>query len=74
MIDWISIDENVPTSGQRVLVCFDDGFILIGAYMDYEEDEKEPFWVFDGEQDFNLEDSKVIGWMPLPKSYKEVKE
>ena len=73
-IDWISIDENVPTIGRRVLVCFDDGFILIGAYMDYAEDEKEPFWVFDGEQNFNLKDSKVIGWMPLPESYKEVEK
>lgn len=68
-IDWISIDENVPINGQRVLVCFDDGFILIGAYMDYADDGKESFWVFDGEEDFNLEDAQVIAWMPLPEPY-----
>lgn len=70
--EWISIDKNVPTNGQRVLVCFNDGFILIGAYINYaedEEDKEESFWVFDGEEDFNLEDAQVIAWMPLPEPY-----
>ena len=73
-IDWISIDENVPTNGQRVLVCFNDGFILIGAYINYADDGKEPYWVFDGEEDFNLEDAQVIAWAPLPESYKAESE
>ena len=68
-IEWISIDANVPTNGQRVLVCFNDGFILIGAYINYADDGKEPYWVFDGEEDFNLEDAQVIAWMPLPEPY-----
>lgn len=71
-MEWISIDKNVPTNGQRVLVCFNDGFILIGAYINYaedEEDKEEPYWVFDGEEDFNLEDAQVIAWMPLPEPY-----
>lgn len=73
-IDWISIDEKVPINGQRVLVCFNDGFILIGAYINYAEDGKEPYWVFDGEEDFNLEDAQVIAWMPLPESHKAESE
>lgn len=68
-MEWIPIDANVPTNGQRVLVCFNDGFILIGAYINYADDGKEPYWVFDGEEDFNLEDAQVIAWMPLPPSY-----
>lgn len=71
-MEWISIEKNVPTNGQRVLVCFNDGFILIGAYINYaedEEDKEESFWVFDGEEDFNLEDAQVIAWTPLPEQY-----
>lgn len=63
--------KNAPTNGQRVLVCFNDGFILIGAYINYADDGKEPYWVFDGEgeEDFNLEDAQVIAWLQLPEQY-----
>lgn len=73
----ITHDKNVPTNGQRVLVCFNDGFILIGAYINYaedEEDKEESFWVFDGEENFDLEDAQVTAWMPLPESYKAESE
>lgn len=69
-ITWTSINEKPPETGERVLVLFNDGFIMIGSYLDY-EDGTPITWILDGQEDYNININNIIAWMSTPESYKE---
>ena len=69
-ITWIPITERPPETGERVLVLFADGFVMIGSYLDW-EDGSPVTWVLDGQEDYNVDINNIVAWMSTPPSYKE---
>ena len=68
MNKWIPLKDQMPMTGQNVLLCDNDGGIFIGSYFDYEEEDTDPFWVFQhDDEDFCFDEP--IAWMPLPEPY-----
>lgn len=70
---WIPVSERLPETEERVLTLLDDGFVMIGHYIDW-KDGTPITWVLDGQEDYNVDTDDTIAWMPLPKSYKEESE
>ena len=68
---WIPVTERLPKDGEFVLVCNDDGHMLIAKY------ESEVFeWYYKyTNYDFDIWDNEEQGpvcyWMPLPEPPKE---
>lgn len=65
---WIPVSERLPKTEERILILFDDGFVMIGHYIDW-EDGTPITWVLDGQEDYNVDTNNIIAWMPLPPSY-----
>ena len=58
---WIPCSERLPTEGVNVLVTTPWKQIFI-AWLDYDDGE----WIT-----YEVNDKKIIAWMPLPEPYKE---
>lgn len=63
---WIPVSERLPQDNSDVLVCAEDGQVLIG-WLDGEND----WWICSELAD---DYKSVIAWMPLPEPYKEIED
>lgn len=70
---WIPVNKRPPETGERVLVLFSDGFVMIGSYLDW-EDGSPVTWVLDGQEDYNVDINNIVAWMSTPPSYKECEQ
>jgi hypothetical protein len=61
--NWIDCKERLPETGRRVIVVDEDGLILTGCYIDYDDGE-DGRWIIDGEEDYNV--MEIAAWMYLP--------
>ena len=68
---WISVTERLPKDGEFVLVCNDDGHMLIAKH----ETETYEWYYKYTNYDFDIWDNEEQGpvcyWMPLPEPPKE---
>lgn len=65
---WVPVSERLPETEERILILFDDGFVMIGHYIDW-QDGTPITWVLDGQEDYIVDTNNIIAWMPLPPSY-----
>lgn len=70
---WISVKERLPEENRFVLVCNDDGHMMVAQYVG-----EEPIWIwqykytnYDVDVWDDQEQGPVCWWMPLPEPPKE---
>jgi len=64
MNNWIDVKTGIPQLNVEVLVCDDEGDIDVLIREDFEKVE-DGIWYSSNE----INEVKVIAWMPLPKPY-----
>lgn len=69
---WIPVDREKPPTGIKVIVCFADGFQMMGFWLDYDESEfgKDGEWSIIGEDEYDCESDPIVAWKHCSKSYK----
>lgn len=65
---WIPVSEGLPEDHTNVLFCDIDGDVMLGYHIPREQ---KAHFVERGSWDMV---KNVVAWMPLPESYKEVKD
>jgi hypothetical protein len=71
MDEWISVKERLPEDGVLVLVCNDDGHMMIAKHESEVFDWYYKYTNYDFDIWENEEQGPVCYWMPLPEPPKE---
>lgn len=62
---WISVKNNLPINGQKLILCVNDEIVTYGHF------EYNSFW-WNGADANRYE--KITHWMPLPENPKDIQE
>lgn len=66
-MDWISVKDRLPNSGQSVLVCLESKAVTEALYLGDKFVRPEMFSL----RTYKFKTNKVTHWMPLPQPPKE---
>ena len=72
--EWISVKDRLPCDGLFVLVCNDDGHMMIAKYESEMVRWEYKYTNYDHDVWDDDEQGPVCWWMPLPEPPKEAQE
>ncbi len=70
MTDWVSVKDRLPEDERFVLVCNDDGKMMVAQYIDETAQWQYRYMAYDVDIWDDTEQGPVEWWMPLPEQPK----